>query len=387
MIIVSFASKILTSILVGYLTLTSSLADFLVSITPNEEIQTIATSDIGDETDSAEQSARETATSLAITEGYEFGGAIPKILLENSEFQEAATQASLLKEQARAEFNNLPLEEQVLKSLVNIFCQYRTDEYIRTTTGTGFFIHQNGVVLTNAHVAQFLLLEESGELIRETSCVLRSGNPATAMYHAELLYISPAWISANASLVDDQAPVGTGERDYALLYVSKAVDGVTLPLVFPALPLHTELLSQDTAGTEVIAAGYPADILFEEGADALLLPVLASTSVGELYTFRSNYADIFSITDSSVGEQGASGGPVVKLDGKAMGLIVTKGNTDAEGERSLRALTLSYLDRTITEETGFSLLQNMQGDLAFKGKIFKRALAPFLSRLLSFELD
>jgi hypothetical protein len=106
-----------------------------------------------------------------------------------------------------------------------------------------------------------------------------------------------------------------------------------------------------------------------------------------MYTFGSNYADIFSITESPVGEQGASGGPVVSDTLGAIGMVVTKGDTSTEGPRSLRALTLSYVDRTIREETGYSLIDNASGDMVRRGAVFKEALAPFLSRLLTFELS
>lgn len=115
--------------------------------------------------------------------------------------------------------------------------------------------------------------------------------------------------------------------------------------------------------------------------------MLAETRVGTLYTFGSNYADLFSISESPVGEQGASGGPIVWNDSKSViGLIVTKGDTATEGEHSLRALTLSYIDRTITEETGFPLKDNMQGDVALRGDIFKKAMVPFLAGILEDEL-
>jgi len=258
---------------------------------------------------------------------------------------------------------------------------------MRTTTGTGFFIHQNGIVLTNAHVAQFLLLEAANEKITDARCILRGGNPAEPLYHAELLYISPAWINEHANLIAETRPRGTGERDYALLYVSESVNDTPLPETFPTLPFDTALLSKRTEGIEMLSAGYPAESLYTEGADALLTPLVASTTVGELYTFGSNYADIFAIAGSSIGEQGSSGGPVVNEEGNVIGLIVTKGNPEAEGQRSLRALSLSYINRTITEETGFTLRENLEGDLSFRGSVFYDALVPFLASLLTSEIN
>ena len=221
----------------------------------------------------------------------------------------------------------------------------------------------------------------------DIECVIRSGNPAEPKYVAELLYISPVWIFENSDVIIDESPRGTGERDYALLYVSRSTDAIPLPTRFPAIPIDTALLSRSTEGMSILTAGSPAEDLMRRGADAKLTPVLAETTIGALYTFGSNYADLFAISESPVGEHGASGGPIVdKNTTSAIGLIVTKGDEVTEGEHSLRAITLSYIDRTIQGETGFSLTQNMQGDIAYRGLIFKKAMAPFLAKILSDEL-
>jgi hypothetical protein len=215
---------------------------------------------------------------------------------------------------------------------------------------------------------------------------VRSGDPATPRYKAELLFISPTWISHNAKLITEETPRGTGEFDYALLYVARTLDETALPTAFPAIPVDTAFLSKSLTNAHVLTAGYPAEKLFRDGADAKLIPKVASTTIHELYTFGSNYADIFSIGSTRVGEQGASGGPIVLPAKGAIGLIVTKGDELTDGASSLRGLTLSYIDRTIQEETGFSLIQNTQGDLPFRSEVFTKALAPFLGQLLTYEL-
>lgn len=307
-----------------------------------------------------------------------------RILLHHAEYQRAAVLASSDTDTEELTREEKPLTETVLDALVNIYCQYKTDKYIRTTTGTGFFINPKGVILTNAHVAQFLLLEHTEGINGSVECVIRTGNPAKPQYLAELLFISPTWVFENSTVISEESPQGTGERDYALLYIGKSVDSTPLPMYFPTLPVDTALLPRSTEGTTVLTAGYPAEELMRKGADARLASVIASTTVGVLYTFGSNYADLFSISASPVGEHGASGGPIVHTESKdAIGLIVTKGDTAREGEHSLRALTLSYIDRTMQEETGFSLAQNMQGDIAYRGAIFHKAMAPFLAGILA----
>jgi S1-C subfamily serine protease len=272
-----------------------------------------------------------------------------------------------------------------LDALVNIFCTFTTDTTIRTTTGTGFFVHSGGVILTNAHVAQYLLIAETGRL-GQADCTIRGGNPASPLYRAGLLYISPAWVLDNAALIDVPLPSGTGERDYALLYVTESLSREPLPALFPSLALNTSPLPHTFRNNNVFAAGYPANDLATRGAAATIIPRLASTSISELYTFGSNLADVISIRGSVVGAQGSSGGPVLSSDGKVIGLIVTRGDDATDGDGSLRAITISHVSRTIEEETGFSLDRNISGNLPLRSKLFSDTLAPFLRQLLVQEI-
>jgi Trypsin-like peptidase domain len=385
MFVLEVFQSIFVSILIAYLGFTQSLALRVEGLLTAER-DTVPHVEHFEEPPVPQDS---TSTELTLLSRiYAASDGVSRVLFENDSFQEAARSV-----RNAAQVPSVPplppriTDALVTDALVNIFCEYRTEDYTRTTTGTGFFINDRGVILTNAHVAQFLLLEAAEGAPRGSECVIRSGNPATPKYHAELLFISPTWILNNAKLIAAQNPRGTGEFDYALLYVASALEGGALPEKYPALAIHTDLLSKKLMGESVMTAGYPAEKLSREGPKATLEPALAYTTIGELYTFGSNYADIFSIAESPVGEQGASGGPVVSPSQGALGLIVTKGDAATEGTKSLRALSLSYIDRTIREETGYSLTENAGGDLTFRGEIFKKALAPFLTRLLTNELD
>lgn len=379
MAVFELLSTLLTGFLIGYLTLSNMV---MGEVTQLKDWVSGNTNTYTEETTESYSTLTEIETPTK-----KFGFSLPRVLLDHAEYQRAAV-ASFGQEESVVHDPVLPISETVANALVNIYCQYKTDSYIKTTTGTGFFISSKGVILTNAHVAQFLLLEESGKQNIDVQCVIREGNPAKAKYEAELLYISPTWILENASLITSDEPRGTGERDYALLYVSKSLDGSPLPSLFPAISIDVDLLSRRITGESVLSAGYPAELLFKNGSDADLVPVVASTTIGTLYTFGSNYADIFSVSESAVGEQGASGGPIVHVpDRSVIGLIVTKGDANTEGSHSLRALTLSYINRTIIEETGFSLHQNIQGDIAYRGDVFKEAMVPFLTEMLVDELS
>ena len=303
--------------------------------------------------------------------------AIPDILLRDPQYQRAGV------------IDSLPTQRvyttDTAAALVNILCTHTTNRMIRTTTGSGFFIEPRGVILTNAHVAQFLLLETL-EGFGETDCVIRTGNPANDRYQAELLYLPPSWIQEYAAAIVQDRPVGTGERDYALLYVSASRTGEPLPAHFPALAFDTDLLSVHTITSMVTAAGYPASKLLRTGREIALPSQIATTTVTDLFTFGSNYADVMALAGSAVGSFGSSGGPVLNESGKVVGLITTKGNDAVDGPGSLRAITLSYIDRTIKQETGFDLTASIGGDLAFRARIFQETLAPFLSAILAREL-
>ncbi len=347
-------------LLAFYLAFTTSLAGVIAPYLSVENNQTKA----------------EEAQLVELPSKHDDGRGIPRILLENSVYQGASVVDGILRPQKSAS----PLE-----ALVNIFCTFTTPEYTRSTTGSGFFVSENGVILTNAHVAQFLLLEDimggSGE------CIIRTGTPAVPTYTTDLLYISPAWVQENAKLLGETSPQGTGERDYALLYVTGSVDDAPMPALFPAIAVDTNLLTRTTLEGPVRAAGYPAQVLAREGANAPLRGIEVGTRITELMTFGSNNVDLFSIAGTSIGEQGSSGGPVADANGNAIGIISTRGDDTRFGVGSLRAVSLSYIDRTITEETGFSFAQNVSGDLPLRADIFSQTLVPFLKTMLKFNLE
>lgn len=363
--VMHYVTDFLVAILTSYLAFTNTLAVNINSwLSPEVETPTVI----------VEESA-EDDTYLPSLPSI-IGQTIPDVLLRSAAYQSAALSSA-------PGFTGASTRDP-LDAIVNIFCTFTTTEYIRTTTGTGFFIDPDGVIMTNAHVAQFLLLEETNEF-GDTECIVRSGNPAAPQYHAELLYLPPAWIQENASVMNDAVPMGTGERDYALLYVSRNIDDSPLPAQFPALSFNSELLPLSTKNNSVVAAGYPAGDLMKNGPNADLVPKKAETSVSELYTFGSNLADVFSIRGSVVGAEGASGGPVVNEAGEVIGMIVTRGDDAIDGVGSLRAITLSHIERTIAEETGFTLEENLGGNLPFRSKIFSETLTPFLLAILQRE--
>lgn len=355
----SFLFDLLVALLTAYISFTNSLATGLINFfnPPLPDPVELATN--------ADDSFLNTLPGRLST--------VPDILLRSSEYQQAAVGDAVgLTE---------PTTTDPLDALVNIFCTFRSETQIKTTTGTGFFIDADGVIMTNAHVAQFILLATTDDY-GVPECRVRSGNPASAMYTADLLYIPPAWVQDNAAVLNDAVPMGTGERDYALLYVTGTITGEPMPAAFPALPYSSELLSTGDRGTTVTPAGYPAGALQQNGASTNLVPVKANTTISELYTFGSNRADVFSIGGTIVGDEGASGGPVVDETGTVIGMIVTRGDDVTDGPGSLRAITLSHVESTMLEETGFTLQEHLGGNLALRAEVFEETLSPFLLSIL-----
>jgi len=369
--------NIIILVLSSYLALTNVLAEKIsILIEPRQ-------SEITQATEVAEESTTSVEVSGGISEvpsDYNNRGLLPDILIKSLSYQKASVIDSTLAEPA-SDTSNLDLAG----SIVNIYCTYLDEKYIRTVTGTGFFINKNGVILTNAHVAQFLLLEHIPSL-GKPECIVRTGSSATATYEVDLLYISPAWIQKNATLINQTKPMGTGERDYALLYITNTITGDDIPKTLPYIPASTELLSIKTKGDTVTIGGYPAEGMLTGGNGFVPSQETATTTIAELYTFTADYADIFFLKGSRIGEQGVSGGPVVDSSGKAIGLISTKSNDSELGNGSLNAITLSYINRTILEETGFNLTANINGDIPYRAKIFTETIVPFLTTMLANEM-
>lgn len=260
-------------------------------------------------------------------------------------------------------------------ALVNILCLAGSESPVGSVSGSGVFIDSRGIILTNAHIAQYYLLKDYPKP-DSIECSIRLGSPASAKYRAELLYLPPAWITENADQLKAQSPKGTGEHDYAFLRITGTTDPQgTLPASFPRIPIAT---TDPEIGEEVLLAAYAAGFL--DGTSILRDLHIASafTVVQKLFTFNEqSNIDAVSIGGTIVSQGGSSGGAVVRgRDGALLGLIATATAGSTTGDRDLRAIMTMHVARSLAEQGMGGLVALLNKDAAAQAADFKANVAP-----------
>lgn len=270
-------------------------------------------------------------------------------------------------------------------ALVNILCTTKYGGSLNPISASGVIVDPRGVIVTNAHVAQYFLLRDY-PTPRNIECVVRVGSPAEPRYTAELLLVSPQWVYDNAAMIVAPDPTGTGENDYAFLRITGTTNPEgTLPSSFPSVaPDSTERAI--STGDQALTAGYPAGFLGGISIQRELYANSSVTPVGEIFTFDS-FVDLFSIGGSVVAQKGASGGAVVDMRGRLVGIIVTSTDSETTGGRDLRAITLAHVDRSLARHSGTTFAELLSGDLAAKAAAFRTGTAPTLAKILTEVLE
>lgn len=263
-------------------------------------------------------------------------------------------------------------------ALVNIFCR-SGDSALHSTSGSGVLIDPQGIILTNAHLGQYFLLDARSDI--DVSCVIRSGSPAQSRYSAEIVYIPPTWIEKNAHSVTLEGAYGTGEHDYALLRITETTDGSALPSAFPFLPPDAREAIAFTSDP-VIVAGYPAEFISGNNTLNNLYPATTITTIDDLMTFTESRVDIVSLGGIPLAQGGSSGGAVVNAWGYLVGIVTTTSEGATTGERDLRAITLAHINRSLSEHTGSGLLGLLGENIADVASVFSATASPTLSQLL-----
>jgi hypothetical protein len=266
-------------------------------------------------------------------------------------------------------------------AVVNILCTFRTSNSSSYISGSGIMIDSRGVIITNAHIAEyFLLQDQTGSTW--TSCSIRTGSPATAAYKARLLYIPTSWVSQNASQILSNDAIGTGERDYAFLYVTGPTQfAPTPPSSFASLTFSTLARKLNEP---VLLAGYPAGFLDATGVQRTLYPTSAVSKIQSVWTFESaSNIDLISLGGTAVAQGGSSGGAVVDLaDNQVIGVIANEADAATTAGRDLRAITFGHVDRSLSADGQGGIYSLLAGDLNQKSKDFTATTVPALAQKL-----
>ena len=295
--------------------------------------------------------------------------------------QPATTSAPAVKTIQAPLLSSEQVNENARASIVNILCISSGNGVVRSISGSGVIIDARGVILTNAHIGQYFLLRDHPSK-DSVDCTIRAGSPASPLYRADLLYLPSAWISQNASQITAEHGVGTGENDYAFLRITSTTNpSGTLPASYPNIPMTT---AADT-GDQVLVAGYPAGFLDAQTIERNLYATSAFTTIGQLYTFDTpDHVDVISLGGTVVSQGGSSGGAVVKTyDGKLSGLIATATTGTTTADRDLRAITISYIDRSLKEVGKGGLVEFLSKSLDTTEADFAPAFAEEKQQLIS----
>lgn len=268
------------------------------------------------------------------------------------------------------------------KTIINIFCTTKNNE-LSPISGTGVIITGGGLILTNAHIAQYLLLKDFREK-DYLKCIGRTGSPAYPKYNLELVYISPNWVSVNKTLLKEQNPKGTGEDDFAFLRITGSIDSSKLPDFLTFIePNVREIIDK---GEPVLLVSYPAGFLGGLSIIKDLNVVSSITTVQDVFTFKEGTIDVLSVGGTIVSQKGSSGGLVVDKNTSLIGIITTSSDGETTSSRGLNAITLSYINKVMEKEIGMNLKNFLFIDHANYAEDFLINKAPILSKIIIDEL-
>lgn len=229
-------------------------------------------------------------------------------------------------------------------------------------------IDSQGIVLTNAHVAQYVLIAQSG--MSDLHCEVRTGAPAVNAWIPVVMYVPPIWIDLHGKDIVSAHSLGTGEHDYALLYMTTTTDGSPRPASFAYVsPDVREAIA--FIDDNVLAASYPVELLGGSVIQGNLYPVTSITTVKGLLTFSVGKADAISLGGVIGAQSGSSGGGVVNQWNRLVGLITTTSEGATTGERDLHAVTTGYINRDLIAQTGTGLLGTLAKDAKSSTEAFK----------------
>lgn len=239
------------------------------------------------------------------------------------------------------------------QSVVNIFCVSTKGNMVSIATGSGVIISNNGIILTNSHVAENFLVPNK-------ECLIRQGEIAVDKYKASLIYINENWLKKNAGVLFSTSARGTGENDFALLSINSKNDGSNFSSNIPHTKINLREASEESIGNKILIAGYPAGTLGALSLRKYLNFVVDVIKISNVYTLDGSLVDVFETEITKVGQHGSSGGGVFDEENNLVGLIVSV--SDESGHAKVNALTTTYINRAIKKETGKNLAEFVNTD-------------------------
>jgi S1-C subfamily serine protease len=262
------------------------------------------------------------------------------------------------------------------KALVNILCSSRTQG--NSISGSGIIVSDAGLILTNAHIAEYVLLQDSGK--SDFSCVARVGSPATYAWRIETTYLPSSWVESHAAEIRDYVQRGTGEHDFALVRITSAWEGGAAKKPFPFVtPDPREGVG--FPGDTTINVSYASELV-SGSARRGLHPLSAYAPISSLLTFASSTADLLQFKGVVSAQSGSSGGGVINAWGRLIGVIVTTSEGATTGERIMHAITTAHIDRSLISLTGIGLTETLARNPEDLTKEFKEKDLERLSSLL-----
>ncbi len=263
--------------------------------------------------------------------------------------------------------------EKIRAAVVNIYCTMQSGGQIAHYSGSGVVIDPAGVILTNAHVAEHVLLEEAG---RET-CFIRTGSPASNSYKAKVVYLPDAWIENNKFNLKSQILTGTGENDYAILTLSSRVSQSAYDVPLPYLAPDMSSVSQ---GASITIAGYPilsqSVTILSTGLYALTDP----STIQRTYGYSGAGSDVVNTGASTLAQHGTSGGAIVGSNSKLIAIIDSQVVDPQTGGNAVQGITLSYINSSLGSH-GKSL-QSLVDNAVTEAENFKASKVQYLSGML-----
>lgn len=243
-------------------------------------------------------------------------------------------------------------EHRIKNSIVNVYCSIQNGRNVKVITGSGVVIDPRGIVLTNAHVGQFPLLQDSS-IAQNMDCSIRTGSPVNKTYGVKTLYVSKDWINTHYRNISQINFSETGEADIAILQIVDKATGTATNKTFDYLLLSS---SAPSINDQISIASYPADILGINGVNSLLTVQIEHLRVSNVFNFTySSQPELVETSDSIQAQHGSSGGALLNNQDQLTGIIAITVSGDSPLMKHARALTIPHISAVIQKDTGNSL--------------------------------